>query len=218
MPTEAEWEYAARAGTTLATYNGDLDGDPDDCGTSAVLDPIAWWCGNGYGSNYEVGTRIANPWGLYDMLGNDWEWCHDAPAEYSEDAVVDPWGADSGEVRVYRGGSWYDRQKFLRSALRYWCLPDLREDRRGLRPVRSIPYRASRSVIITPRPLPVDCEPYLAGPRWPYATNSNTPSTDSATASRFNASSSMSTRSCSATSISPRARAVSIAHSIRACQ
>ncbi len=68
LPTEAEWEYAARAGTTTGTYNGDPD--VTECSTSAVLHPIAWFCGNSGDTTHAVGTVGTNPWGLYDMLGN----------------------------------------------------------------------------------------------------------------------------------------------------
>ena len=101
LPTEAEFEYAARAGTTAATYAGDLD--DVEC-SSAVLDPIGWYCGNSEGGVPVVGGLEPNPWGLFDMLGNAWEWCNDGYDEYPNGSVVDPWSPPDGPTRVLRGG------------------------------------------------------------------------------------------------------------------
>ena len=77
LPTEAEWERAARAGTQTRFSFGDaLDGD-DNCGANAAATPYVWWCGNAAGRTHEVGTKGANPYGLFDMHGNVWEWVED---------------------------------------------------------------------------------------------------------------------------------------------
>ncbi len=136
LPTEAEWEYAARAGTTTATYNGDLD--DIDC-SSAVVDPIAWYCGNSDDTTHLVGTRGSNDWGLHDMLGNVWEWCHDWDDVYPDGSVTDPWGPPSGSHRVIRGGSWNFLARLARAALRGRDRPAYRYDNVGFRPVRSRP-------------------------------------------------------------------------------
>ncbi len=125
LPTEAEWEYACRAGTTAARY-GDLDS-------------VAWHAGNSGSSTHAVGLKAANAWGLYDMLGNVWEWCWDGHADYAGDAV-DPLGAGPGAShRVYRGGSWNGGARNCRSANRYWYEPGYRYSLLGFRPARSCP-------------------------------------------------------------------------------
>jgi formylglycine-generating enzyme required for sulfatase activity len=105
LPTEAEWEYAARAGTT-----GDYYGN---------IDSIAWYKDNSGSKTHPVGQKQANAFGLYDMSGNVWEWCQDWYGDYPSGAVTNPTGATSGSARVSRGGSWSDPAVNLRSACRY---------------------------------------------------------------------------------------------------
>jgi formylglycine-generating enzyme required for sulfatase activity len=111
LPTEAEWEYAARAGTTGPRYG--------------ELDAIAWYHGNSDYKTDEVKGKKANEWGLYDMIGNVWEWCSDWYGEYPTGSVTDPKGPSSGSDRVSRGGSWLLDAEFARSAYRrrYVCFP-----------------------------------------------------------------------------------------------
>ena len=98
LPSEAQWEYACRAGTT-----GDFAGE---------LNVMAWYDSNSGSKTHEVKTKQPNAWGLYDMRGNVWEWCADWHGDYSPGAQVDPIGASSGAGRVFRGGSWgYDRRR-----------------------------------------------------------------------------------------------------------
>ena len=137
LPTEAEWEYAVRAGTTTATYNGDLDHieceEPND-----VLDSIAWFCGNSGSTLQEVGTRNPNSWGMYDMLGNALEWCHDWYNSYPTGSVTDPWGGTEGERRVLRGGFYGGYANYARSARRDHDIPARQYDSIAFRPVRSL--------------------------------------------------------------------------------
>ena len=93
LPTEAEWEYAARAATVGDTYG--------------PLDRIAWYAGNGRGSTHAVGQKAPNGFGLYDMLGNVWQWCHDWYGPYPDSAVTDPQGPPAGDRRITRGGCYY---------------------------------------------------------------------------------------------------------------
>ena len=97
LPTEAEWEYAARAGTTTAYSFG------DDVGQ---LGNYAWYGDNSNGETHSVGEKGANLWGLYDMHGNVWEWVQDWYGNYPEGPLTDPTGPESGSYRVVRGGSW----------------------------------------------------------------------------------------------------------------
>jgi len=142
LPTEAEWEYAARAGDGRATYNGDLDSGHLNCEEpNGVLDSIAWFCGNSGSASHAVGTGTANGWGLNDMLGNVWEWCEDwgDSADYPAGAATDPWGLTTGSSRVLRGGSWYLDAWRARAAFRLDIDPAIRGGVFGFRPSRSLP-------------------------------------------------------------------------------
>ncbi len=142
LPTEAEWEYAARAGTLTATYRGDLDAEHIYCESpNDVLDPIAWFCGNSGDTLHTVGTLAANDWDLHDMLGNVWEWVSDWYSDYPTTSISDPWGpADgsaSGFKRVQRGGSYSRYALGSRAAIRNLFVPNGRRAGLGFRPVKS---------------------------------------------------------------------------------
>ena len=129
LPTEAEWEYAARAGTTGARY-GDLD-------------KIAWYAGNTGGKLTPVGRKRANAWGLHDMLGNVGEWTADwygAYRTYNGFSAADPTGPSKGSLRVYRGGSYNDVGEGVRAAGRRSGSPRTRDGAVGFRLVMSIPW------------------------------------------------------------------------------
>ena len=112
LPTEAEWEYAARAGTTTAYSFGDPE---------AKLPQHAWFEANAQGKPRPVGQRRPNAWGLYDMHGNIWEWCNDfyKVDYYLESPQRDPKGPESGKTKVLRGGCWNSNPGACRSAYRY---------------------------------------------------------------------------------------------------
>jgi formylglycine-generating enzyme required for sulfatase activity len=110
LPTEAQWEYACRAGTETARYHPDVDA-------------IAWYLGNS-NQPQPVGQKLPNAWGLYDMLGNVGEWCLDGRRDYTTTAVVDPMGPTSaGADRVTRGGCWLNSAYLMRAAYRNWNDP-----------------------------------------------------------------------------------------------
>jgi formylglycine-generating enzyme required for sulfatase activity len=125
LPTEAEWEYACRAGTTTKYSFGDDD---------TQLGDYAWFSKNSRDRTHPVGGKKPNAWGLYDMHGNVWEWCQDWYGAYPSGTVTDPTGATSGSDRVNRGGSWDLTALICRSTHRYGGLnPSIRFSSRGFR-------------------------------------------------------------------------------------
>jgi formylglycine-generating enzyme required for sulfatase activity/serine/threonine protein kinase len=130
LPTEAEWEYACRAGTTSEYSFGDSESELGD---------YAWYAKNSVATTHPVGGKKPNPWGLYDMHGNLYEWCQDwyGDYHYPSGSVTDPTGAASGSIRVYRGGCWNRYSDVCRSADRYGFSPADRRDYLGFRVLRS---------------------------------------------------------------------------------
>jgi len=117
LPTESEWEYAARGGNKSkgTVYAG---------GDSLAL--VGWYDGNSGGRTRSVGEKAANELGLYDMSGNVWEWCWDWYGEYKKDALENPQGAENGSYRVFRGGSWDNYPEYCRVAHRIRYYPNYR--------------------------------------------------------------------------------------------
>ena len=137
LPTEAEWEYACRAGTTTPFYFGDaISTDQANFnGNHPYRDSKK---GLNRGRTTPVGSFPPNGWGLHDMHGNVWEWCADWGIEkYQSDDVVDPQGPKKGDSRVVRGGSFVDQASLLRSARRHDLKPAFRALQVGFRPVRT---------------------------------------------------------------------------------
>ena len=124
LPTEAEWEYAARAGTT-GEYAGELGS-------------MGWYGDNSGDKTHAVKGKQANGWGLYDMHGNVWEWCSDWWGKYPSGSVTDPTGATSGSLRVVRGGCWVDEAGDCRSASRDGLEPGFRILNLGFLGFRSV--------------------------------------------------------------------------------
>jgi formylglycine-generating enzyme required for sulfatase activity len=126
LPTEAEWEYACRAGTTTAYNTG-----------ASISNNTGWYWDNSDKTTHPVGQKPANAWGLYDMHGNVSEWCWDWYDDYPIGAQTDPIGASSGSDRVGRGGSWFATARDARSALRLNYAPYGRSSRLGFRVLRN---------------------------------------------------------------------------------
>ena len=125
LPTEAEWEYACRAGTKAAYNTG-----------AAFNDNTGWYDGNSVGTTHVIAQKQRNAWGLYDMHGNVCEWCWDYYGSYSTAAQTNPKGPDSGSARVFRGGSWFTSEQYLRSAYRESRSPGSWSSDLGFRVVR----------------------------------------------------------------------------------
>ena len=132
LPSEAEWEYAGRAGTKTPWSFGNVEKE---------LALYAWWTDNislsGRMAAQPVGLKTPNPWGLYDMHGNVWEWVGDWLGAYLEGPQTDPQGPPEGTARVFRGGSFKDAAVLSRSAQRCWNAPDQRFSHVGVRLVRN---------------------------------------------------------------------------------
>ena len=129
LPTEAEWEYACRAGTTTAySWGNDINSSRANYNWDGGAND-----GNDSKQTVNIGQFSANPWGFFDMHGNVWEWVHDWKANYLTGAQTDPEGPASGSLRVRRGGSWHDGGTTLRSARRLYDPPSNRYNHLGFR-------------------------------------------------------------------------------------
>ena len=129
LPTEAEWEYAARAGSKSVYSFGD---DREQLGE------YAWYEKNSGGTTHPVGQLKPNAWGLYDMHGNVWEWVQDWHGDYPDGTLVEPQGATSGSSRVQRGGNWHSDAGECRSARRSYGAPTARHQGLGFRLVQEV--------------------------------------------------------------------------------
>jgi len=147
LPTEAEWEYACRAGTVTSYWSGNNETTLAGKANAADLtlkdmagEQLTSWINirDGYALTSPVGSFQANAWGLFDMHGNVWEWCWDWYGNYPSGAQTDPVGASSGSLRVLRGGGWYFPALHARSASRFFGSPIYRSRNFGFRVVRPI--------------------------------------------------------------------------------
>ena len=136
LPTEAEWEYACRAGATTAYSFGDDE---------RQLPQYAWYNDNDSETTHPVGELKPNAWGLFDMHGNVWEWCQDWYGDYDLQVVSDPTGPASGIRRVLRGGAFGFQPVDVRAANRTHDPPDYR--------VRHVGFRLARTIALTTLPL-----------------------------------------------------------------
>jgi formylglycine-generating enzyme len=144
LPTEAEWEYAARAGTSTAySWGNTINCEKAMYGNNSLKDDVCQLYYRSIGLQIDqpapVKTYNPNPWGLYDMHGNVWEWCMDWYGDYKKNTVIDPTGPKSGNMRIRRGGSWFKYGYSCRSANRSFGHPATRYKTTGFRLVREIP-------------------------------------------------------------------------------
>jgi|GEM_PF-5479074 len=142
--SEGEWEYACRAGTITTFYVLEPDYSSGNCANCeaplTALSSVAWWCGNNSGlTSYPAGLKTANPWRLYDTLGNVSEWCWDCYGSYPPGSAIDYKGNYSHVNRVYRGATWAHPAGNLRAAYRGPKLATSRENKRGFRLARLLP-------------------------------------------------------------------------------
>lgn len=142
LPTEGEWEYFARAGTTGAFLVNEPGYDASTCGsctpgTFPNLESVAWFCASGGNATHPVGRKVANAWGLRDVHGNVWEWCWDWWGVYPGGSQTDYRGAETGIIRVARGGGWGNLPSHCRLANRGSGGPDQRNTAIGFRLLRS---------------------------------------------------------------------------------
>jgi formylglycine-generating enzyme required for sulfatase activity len=138
LPTEAEWEYVCRAGTSAAFCNGSIT-NTDCTPLDPNLDLVGWYCGNAGNTTHDVGGKAANAGGLHDMHGNVSEWCWDCYGDYPTDPGTDPVGLSSGSYRVTRGGCWSNYARICRSAVRGFGYPHVSNRFIGLRVARTAP-------------------------------------------------------------------------------
>ena len=124
LPTEAEWEYAARGGNKSSGYK--YSGSND-------IGSVAWYDGNSGSKTHPVGQKQANELGIYDMSGNVWEWCQDWYGSYSSSDQTNPQGPSSASYRVIRGGSWFNFARLCWVSFRFNCFPDISAYSLGLR-------------------------------------------------------------------------------------
>ena len=134
LPSEAEWEYACRGGTTTAFHS--MPGYPNGTNDDILLGNIAWYRDNS-GGTHAVGGKAANAFGMYDMSGNVWEWCNDRYGSYAAGNAMDPAGPSSGLDRVLRGGYWTFGSGTCRSSSRHNIDPDIRYGLIGFRVART---------------------------------------------------------------------------------
>jgi formylglycine-generating enzyme required for sulfatase activity len=125
LPTEAEWEYAARAGSSTSAGNGPLE-------------QYAWCAQNAASTTHAVGQLKPNAWGLYDMFGNVWEWVQDWWGQYQKEMVTDPQGPQAGSLKIFRGGAWNQPPAACQPAHRYYDGPTFKHLAIGFRLVREV--------------------------------------------------------------------------------
>lgn len=157
LPTEAEWEYAARAGSYSAFFNGPMIVE-GDYSTNSYLASMGWYYRNSRQAPHRVAQKTPNAWGFYDMHGNVWEWCSDWQRPYPFHSETDPKGAVFARAKIRRGGSWAHYPEYCRSAYRSWFDPEDTKPEIGFRmaitKLEKIIPPVEKPVVIAPPPKP----------------------------------------------------------------
>lgn len=154
LPTEAEWEYAARGGIKGAITEEPLTRSPYSGGFE--INQIAWYDANSGKASKPVATKAPNELGIYDMSGNVWEWCWDWYSEYPSGEVTNPTGPEKPTgYRVLRGGAWFTPAKLTRATYRYWNTPTFKSNSVGFRIARNVDEEIQISL-----PAEVSVDPY----------------------------------------------------------
>ena len=139
LPSEAEWEYACRAGTQSALPTGNLTAT--NSGLEPALDRVGWYKLNSGQTPHRVAVKSPNAWGLYDMHGNVWEWCQDPwdrwYGKFADTAVIDPMGPKKGRFKIFRGGGWFGSATYQRCASRMRAKSGSKSPGIGFRVARS---------------------------------------------------------------------------------
>ena len=137
LPTEAEWEYAYRAGTTTSFHS--YPAQPNGFNDDTLLGNIAWYDANAGSQTHAVGGKFANALGLHDMAGNVWEWCQDwySSTYYASSPLTNPTGPATGSYRLLRGGTWYYYSNYCRASHRTFTSPDIVFRHYGFRVVKT---------------------------------------------------------------------------------